>query len=198
MTIASLDLLGVLVGVMVLMLEVGDPGESPGSISLTCGTDNQGNMYLMDKLLTTKHPFGVVLMELSTQLGRRGATLRADRIPRLQNEEADALTDADLMWVVAPGMGCEDEAVLEALNAASDLSLLTVLCSGDERSVRHAERKDVVLQRLAWYDLKLQQYGDCPQLEDFLPLSFASGFEFIQQTHHLVRAFLASLRSTEF
>ena len=34
-------------------------------------------------------------MELSTQLGRRGATLRADRIPRLQNEEADALTNSD-------------------------------------------------------------------------------------------------------
>ena len=34
-------------------------------------------------------------MELSTQLGRRGATLRADWIPRLQNEEADALTNSD-------------------------------------------------------------------------------------------------------
>ena len=94
-TIASLELLGVLVGVMVLMPEVGASCESLGSVSLTCGTDNQGNMYLMDKLLTTKYPLGVVLMELSTQLGRRGATLRADWIPRLQNEEADALTNSD-------------------------------------------------------------------------------------------------------
>ena len=94
-TIASLELLGVLVGVMVLMPEVGPPGDSMGSISLTCGTDNQGNMFLMDKLLTTKYPLGVVLMELSTQLGRRGASLRADWIPRLQNEEADALTNSD-------------------------------------------------------------------------------------------------------
>ena len=60
-----------------------------------CGTDNQGNMHLMDKLLTTKYPLGVVLMELSSQLGRRGATLRANWIPRLQNEEADALTNWD-------------------------------------------------------------------------------------------------------
>ena len=34
-------------------------------------------------------------MELASRLGRRGATLRADWIPRLQNEEADALTNWD-------------------------------------------------------------------------------------------------------
>ena len=34
-------------------------------------------------------------MELSSQLGRRGASLRADWIPRFQNEEADALTNWD-------------------------------------------------------------------------------------------------------
>ena len=49
----------------------------------------------MDKLFTTKYPLGVVLMELASQLGRRGATLRADWIPRIQNEEADALTNLD-------------------------------------------------------------------------------------------------------
>ena len=50
---------------------------------------------MMDKLLTTKFPLGVVLMELATQLARRGATLRANWIPRDQNEEADALTNWD-------------------------------------------------------------------------------------------------------
>ena len=34
-------------------------------------------------------------MELAVQLGRRNATLRADWLPRLQNEEADALTNSD-------------------------------------------------------------------------------------------------------
>ena len=52
-------------------------------------------MFLTDKLLTTKYPLGMVLMELAAQLGRRAATLRADWIPRLQNEEADALTNWD-------------------------------------------------------------------------------------------------------
>ena len=56
--------------------------------SFTCGTDNQGNMFLLDKLLTTKYPLGVVLMELSVQLGLRRAAMRANWIPRLQNEEA--------------------------------------------------------------------------------------------------------------
>ena len=82
-----------MVGVMVLMPDTPGAGESVGTITLTCGTDNQGNMFLMDKLLTTKYPLGVVLMEPATQLGRRAAALRADWIPRLQNEEADALTN---------------------------------------------------------------------------------------------------------
>ena len=78
-----------------MMPEVQAESESVGSVTLACGTDSQGNMYLMDKLLTTKYPLGVVLMELATRLGRRAATLRADWIPRLQNEEADGLTNWD-------------------------------------------------------------------------------------------------------
>merc|ERR1739841_63675 len=77
------------------MPESDEASESLGSISLTCGTDNQGNSYLLDKLLTTKYPLGVVLMELAVQLSLRNAILRADWIPRLQNEEADALTNSD-------------------------------------------------------------------------------------------------------
>ena len=94
-TIASLELLGVLVSVMVLMPNDDEASESLGSISLTCGTDNLGNSYLLDKLLTTKYPLGVVLMELAVQLGMRNAVLRANWLPRLQNEEADALTNSD-------------------------------------------------------------------------------------------------------
>ena len=35
-------------------------------------------------------------MELAVQMGLRNATLRANWIPRLQNEEADALTNSEL------------------------------------------------------------------------------------------------------
>ena len=94
-TIASLELLGILVSVMVLFPDEEMKAESLGSVSLTCGTDNQGNAYLLDKMLTTKYPLGVVLMELAVQIGLRNAVLRANWIPRLQNEEADALTNSD-------------------------------------------------------------------------------------------------------
>ena len=80
---------------MVLMpLRLGDAGVL-GSVSFTCGTDNQGNSYLLDKLMTTKYPLGMVLVEVACQLGLRNAILRANWLPRLQNEEADALTNSD-------------------------------------------------------------------------------------------------------
>ena len=94
-TIASLELLGALVGVMVLLPDAPVITSSVGLATLTCGTDNQGNSFLLDKLMTTKYPLGIVLMELACQLGRRRAALHARWIPRLQNEEADALTNED-------------------------------------------------------------------------------------------------------
>jgi hypothetical protein len=94
-TIASLELLGALVSVMVLLPVAEAGGSSLGLATLTCGTDNQGNSFLLDKLMTTKFPLGVVLMELACQLGLRRACLHARWIPRLQNEEADALTNGE-------------------------------------------------------------------------------------------------------
>ena len=95
-TIASLELIGTLVGLMVLVPE-GEAfrGETSATITLTCGTDNQGNAYLLDRMLTTKYPLAVILMELAHQMRRRRMVLRARWLPRLENEEADALTNAD-------------------------------------------------------------------------------------------------------
>ena len=45
--------------------------------------------------MTTKFPLGVVPMELASQLHLRHACLHARWIPRLQNEEADALTNGE-------------------------------------------------------------------------------------------------------
>ena len=95
-TIASLELLGILVGIMVLMpLSDFRKADYLGLLTMSCGTDNLGNSFLLDKLLTTKYPLGVVLMEVAFQCRIRGATLRADWVPRLQNEEADALTNME-------------------------------------------------------------------------------------------------------
>ena len=95
--IASLELLGVLLGVM-LLLPVADftrPAGSTGVVTFACGTDNRGNSFLLDRMLTTKYPLGLILIELSHQLRLRNAALQARWIPRLQNEEADALTNWD-------------------------------------------------------------------------------------------------------
>ena len=94
-TIASLELLGALVSVMVLLPVQDIRTASTGLATMSCGTDNQGNTYLLDKLMTTKFPLGVILMELSMQLRLRRACLHARWLPRLQNEEADALTNGD-------------------------------------------------------------------------------------------------------
>ena len=96
-TIASLELLGALVGVMVLLpMSLFDRGpENTGLVTFGCATDNQGNSFLMDRLLTTKYPLGVILVELCHQLALRRAALRAKWVPRLENEEADALTNSD-------------------------------------------------------------------------------------------------------
>ena len=92
-TIASLELLGTLVSLMVLVPEVERRGDASALVSLTCSTDNQGNSFLLDRLLTTKYPLGIVLMELAHQMKRRRLLLRARWLPRLHTQEADDLTN---------------------------------------------------------------------------------------------------------
>ena len=60
-------------GVMTLNDEFSPKRGSLGVVTLTCGTDSQGNSFLLDKMLTTKCPFVVVLMELAHQM-RIGAS----------------------------------------------------------------------------------------------------------------------------
>jgi hypothetical protein len=94
-TIASLELMATLVGLMILMPETEARSESAATLTFTAGTDNQGNSYLLDRMMTTKYPLVVVLMELAHQMRLRRLVLRARWLPRLQNEEADALTNFD-------------------------------------------------------------------------------------------------------
>ena len=94
--VASLELLGTLIGLMVLVPE-GEAfrAETAASFVLSCGTDNQGNSYLLDRMMTTKYPLGLILMEIAAQMRTRRLILRARWLPRLENEEADALTNLD-------------------------------------------------------------------------------------------------------
>ena len=94
-TIASLELLGVLVGLMVLVPPVAPGANGRGSIAVSCGTDNLGNTFLLDRGITTKHPLGVILMEVAHQCRCKRLQLRANWIPRLENQEADDLTNLE-------------------------------------------------------------------------------------------------------
>lgn len=56
---------------------------------------NLSNTFLFDGLLTTKYPLGVVLMEVAHQCRKRRVSLRASWVPRLENQEADDLTNLE-------------------------------------------------------------------------------------------------------
>ena len=92
-SIAALELFGTLLSIMAF---AGDwPEAARGRFRLSGATDNQGNTWVLNRLMTTKFPMIVVLAELAAQLRAINAELSLEWIPRLQNEEADALTNED-------------------------------------------------------------------------------------------------------
>lgn len=91
--IVALEMMAVLVGLMVLVLD--ERRQPRAVVVLGAHTDNQGNVYVMERMMTTKFPLCVVLMEMAHQMRKRGMRMWAQWVPRLQNEEADALTNGD-------------------------------------------------------------------------------------------------------
>ncbi|CAE8672430.1 unnamed protein product [Polarella glacialis] len=96
-TIATLELLATLC-CLVAFLRVPGPvnAEEPRAL-LTLGgsTDNLGNKFVVAKLQTTKYPLVCVLMEIAAMLHQAGEGLDLQWVPRLQNIEADQLTNGD-------------------------------------------------------------------------------------------------------
>ena len=92
--VASLELLAVLVGVIAFDVQADDA--VAGHTRITAYTDNQGNGYLLDRMMTTKLPLGIFLVELAAQLEKRRTELSLEWVPREQNEEADALANEDV------------------------------------------------------------------------------------------------------
>ena len=64
-TIAPLELLGALVGLMVLGLVPRRCESLVGTLMFTCGTDSRSNTYFLEWITTTKYPFGVVPVEVA-------------------------------------------------------------------------------------------------------------------------------------
>ena len=90
--VASWELLTTL-----MCLDVFTSGNEGGHCGCVLGgaTDNKGNSYAVAKLLTSKFPLNVVLVQLSCMLEQRGLWLDLEWTPREQNVEADALTNED-------------------------------------------------------------------------------------------------------
>ena len=92
-TIAALELFGTLL--CVVAFSGAWPASAAGRVRLTGTTDNLGNSWILARLMSTKFPMLVILGELAVQLRKRNLQLQLDWAPRLQNEEADALTNGD-------------------------------------------------------------------------------------------------------
>ncbi len=90
-SIAAIELYTTLITVMTLCDK-----DCDGLLQLTSlagETDNQGNSFAVGRLLSTKFPLNIVLMELALQLHKRGMVLDLSWIPREQNVEADELSN---------------------------------------------------------------------------------------------------------
>ena len=100
--IASLELLGTMLGLMLLVDETFS-SERYFVCSLLVGgiTGNNGNRYVVAKMLTAKCFLLAFLAELSLQLEPRGILLEANWVPREQNTEADAIANGDFTWLKA-------------------------------------------------------------------------------------------------
>ena len=89
--IATLELLGTLVSIIAF----GDSwkGKGSGTGCITGSTDNQGNTYATAKMMSSKWPLTVLLIELSEQLRSRHMELQLLWRRRDLNQEADDLTN---------------------------------------------------------------------------------------------------------
>jgi hypothetical protein len=99
-TIASLELLGTLLGI-ILLLEGDEDQEMRSGCSVSVGgiTDNRGNRFAVAKLLTTKWPLAAFVAETAVQLEARGILLDVTWVPRELNTEADAITNSNTGWL---------------------------------------------------------------------------------------------------
>lgn len=92
--IASLELVGVLVAVMVF-----SPGAEWASgetrVTLSALTNNLGNTHVLRKYGASKYPspLSIIAMELASQLDQLGLELDLQWVPRWQNQLADDLTN---------------------------------------------------------------------------------------------------------
>ena len=94
--IAALELLGTLLAVKLFIGPSEVEGRWSGKISAGASTDNQGNRFVLNRLMTTKFPLLAFVCELSALMEERSCLVDLSWVPRDQNEEADAITNGDV------------------------------------------------------------------------------------------------------
>ncbi len=90
-TIAALEAMATLVAVMIFAPTI--PHRARGQVMLTSVTDNKGNMYALSRLMSTKFPLCLIVMELAAQLEHHQMRLNVEWAPRDYNQEADDLSN---------------------------------------------------------------------------------------------------------
>ena len=90
--IAALELFATFVGYIIFK---DTDTEADSVVTLSAGTDNKSNGFALDKLMSTKYPLGLVLMEFSEALSVRKDALQLNWRPREENQPADDLTNSD-------------------------------------------------------------------------------------------------------
>jgi hypothetical protein len=153
--IATLELLGTLLCLMLFKDRISE-GHT-GSISIAGGTDN--NTFAMSKLMSTKWPLTVLLIEMAEFLRQSSIQLHLRWVPRESNTEADDLTNgkfdafnkdlrvhvigADLPWLVLPRIMKQSQRLYEeVLEQRSSNKLLPSKFSSHGHSVKSHKRKN--------------------------------------------------------
>ena len=69
--------------------------ERPANVTTDVGgwTDNRGNKFALNHLMSTRYPLCVVLMELASVMAKEGIRLALKWVPRESNQEADDLSN---------------------------------------------------------------------------------------------------------
>ena len=132
--IAALELLATLM--CIKTFGSNHKGTKQRNCSLTASTDNLGNTFIVSKLLTTKFPSILMLLELTEELRDRKAILHLSWRSRDLNEEADALTNEDyslfdprlrqhidpknLGWKILPSLEADAQSLYDELKIIKD------------------------------------------------------------------------------
>jgi hypothetical protein len=173
--IGSLELLAVLVALMVF-----GPGSDwagcKGTVVIPGLTDNRANQFVIDKFMTTKFPMSIFLMEMAVQLDSINAVLHLQWVPREQNVEADALTNAcfsdfdcskrvhidsleSLPWLVAPGLFDHAMSLDSEITAQKEKRKQASFCSGPQPASKKRMSESLRYTQPWWISL-LPSGGD--------------------------------------